>query len=77
MTSRNHFTPFIVDDPGPDQREAMLFEGEGKRRQEFRPSRFVIGFVIIVAVFSLFGAAALAGQKIAELETRYGSEART
>lgn len=77
MTSRNHFTPFIVDDPGPEAREAMLFEGEAKRRLEFRPSRFVVGFIIIVGFFALFGAAALAGQRIVELETRYSSGART
>lgn len=75
MTERNHFTPFIVDDPGPDARESMLFDGEAKRRAEFRPCRFMVGALLIIGFFTLFGAMALAGQQLVELEHRYQAEA--
>ena len=75
MTERNYFTPFIVDDPGPEAREAMLFEGEAKIRHEWKPRRFYVACALAVALLSLLGAAALAGQRVAALETRYAAEA--
>ncbi|KKX28250.1 hypothetical protein [Rhizobium sp. LC145] len=75
MTERNYFTPFIVDDPGPEAREAMLFDGEAKVRHEWKPKRFYIACAIAIALLSLLGAGALAGQRVAEIEARFAAEA--
>lgn len=76
MEPRNHFTPFlVVDNPGPDGSEHLRFEGEAKRRAAYRPNRYLVGVLIVVGVLALASAVALAGQKVAELESRYRAEA--
>ena len=77
MHSRNHFTPFInVDDPGTSGQQLMTFHGEGKQRAEVKPRRFFLACAIAVALLSLMGACALAGDRALEIEARLAAGAR-
>jgi|GEM_PF-4986964 len=76
MEPRNHFTPFlVVDNPGPDGSEHLRFEGEARRRAAYRPSRYLLGALIVIGALALATAVALAGQRAFELESRYRAEA--
>ncbi|AYC99997.1 hypothetical protein [Neorhizobium sp. NCHU2750] len=59
----------------PDEKPIEIrVMGAGKTRAEHKPSRGVLIGAFIALAIALLGATAIAGQRVAELETRYGWE---
>ena len=65
--------PFIVDDPGIHP-ATIAITGSANARLVRLPSRFIIAFAVVISVIGLCAAAALAGQRVMEIETRYAQE---
>lgn len=65
--------PFIVDDPGVRPSEIAI-TGSAHARLDRLPSRFIIAFAVVISVIGMCAAAALAGQRVMEIETRYAQE---
>jgi hypothetical protein len=63
--------PIVVDDPGV---EPIILMGAGKTRAEWSPSRIALLGTTAALALLLVGAVAMAGQRVAELESRYASE---
>jgi hypothetical protein len=66
-----HSRPVVVDNPGV---EPIILMGAGKTRAEWTPSRIALVGVTAALALLLVGAVAMAGQRVAELESRYASE---
>lgn len=59
----------------PDEQPIEIrLMGAGKTRAEHKPSRGVLIGAVIALIAALLGATAIAGQRVAELETNYGWE---
>lgn len=73
-----HLRPIVFDDPGVRQRShsAPVITGTAKARAEHRPTRFRLlaaaGFILACLAFS----AALAGQRLLEIESRFAAMER-
>ena len=65
--------PFIVDDPGV-RPTTIAITGSAHARLVRLPSRFIIAFAVVISVIGMCAAAALAGQRVIEIETRYAQE---
>ncbi|KQQ38682.1 hypothetical protein ASG19_06575 [Rhizobium sp. Leaf306] len=65
--------PFIVDDPGV-RPTTIAITGSAHARLDRLPARFIIAFAVVISVIGICAAAALAGQRVMEIETRYAQE---
>ena len=64
---------FIVDDPGV-RSAPIAITGSARARLDRLPPRFIIAFAVVISVIGMCAAAALAGQRVMEIETRYALE---
>nr|CAD6412816.1 hypothetical protein REQ54_01067 [Rhizobium sp. Q54] len=70
-----HIRPIVVDDPGvrPALHSAPVITGAGKARAERRPTRFGLTAALGALLVFLAVSAALAGQRLVELEDRFAA----
>jgi len=73
-TAERRNVPFIVDDPGV-RPSTIAITGSGRARLEYLPTRLTIAFAVVISIIGMCAAAALAGQRVVEFETRYAQEA--
>lgn len=73
-----HVRPIVVDDPGvrPAVHSAPLIIGTGKARNQRRPTRFGLFAATGVILACLAFSAALAGQRLVELEHSFAAMER-
>ena len=73
-----HVRPIVVDDPGvrPAVHSAPVITGTGKARKERRPTRFGMIAATGVILACLAFSAALAGQRLLEIEGRFAAMER-
>ncbi len=73
-----HVRPIVLDDPGvrPAAHSAPVITGAAKARSERRPTRFRLIAATGVILACLAVSAALAGQRLLEIESRFAAMER-